>query len=193
VAQPPTPQPTPAPAPAPAPAPSPPTVEPDAWAHLTLALLLAVSVVVALVVDGHKEFQANKADFALFAGFYVAAQVVERLLEVVSPLFPFWRVGGTGPTLGERVGKAPVPTGGTELDLIKADRGMIMLGLGTLAGTILSASIGLYFLQAVGMEVDRTIDILASGLVISGGTKSIHELINRIQKPANPPGTPTNG
>jgi hypothetical protein len=151
-----------------------PTAEPDRAAHILTAVLLVAAVVAALILKNnhpHAVFEA-KANFTLFAGFYVIAQVVERILEVVSPFFPFWQV---------------------DANTKKADRGLILLGLGTFAGTILSGSLGLYFLTAVGMKPALWVDMIVTGLVISGGTKSLHEFINLIQKPANPPGTPTNG
>ena len=71
--------------------------DPTSYArHLLLALLLlsvAISVVlnaVGLTSNEFKPTQMATANFALFAAFYVAAQVIERLMELISPLLPWW-------------------------------------------------------------------------------------------------------
>jgi hypothetical protein len=36
------------------------------------------------------------------------------------------------------------------------------------------------------MQVSREVDVLVSGLVISGGTKSLHELVTALEKQKKP-------
>jgi hypothetical protein len=130
-------------------------------------------VLIAFAVDGHDAFKPaadQDANFALFAGFFVGSQVIERIFEVLAPLIP---------PPGLQRGGADDATKAANL---KADRGSIFLGLGVLVGVILSGSLGLYFLQAIGMEVSNHVDMLLSGIVISGGTKSLHELIKAVEK-----------
>jgi hypothetical protein len=59
---------------------------------LALPLVLAVVVAVAMNVAGwtNDPFTPPEGDFnfALFAGFYVGAQVIERLMELVAPVRP---------------------------------------------------------------------------------------------------------
>lgn len=105
--------------------------------------------------------------FVIFAGLYVAAQATERLIELfVAPWVP-------GNTPQERANKA-IFTG----------------AVATVAGVILSGTIGLYLIHAIsqqrfgsgGDDVARTFDILVTGLAIGGGTKPLHDLIKRIEK-----------
>lgn len=106
------------------------------------------------------------ANFALFAGFYVAAQVIERLLEPIAPIFPTWKSASVANA--------------------RADRAQIMIGLSVIIGVAASFAFGLYFLEAIGMHTSRTIDILVSGTAIGGGTKPLHDLISAISKSASP-------
>jgi hypothetical protein len=122
----------------------------------------------------------QKANFALFAGFYVAAQVVERALEVISGLFPL-ALGASGETQARR--RKPREQKTTqELAQDKADRGSELLGFGFFLGVLVSGFVGLYFLEAIGFVVTRGVDVVATGLVISGGTKSLHEFIKLLER-----------
>jgi hypothetical protein len=105
------------------------------------------------------------ANFALFAGFYVAAQVIERLLEPIAPIFPTWKR--------------------TSLAAARADRAQIMIGVSVLVGVAASFAFGLCFLEAIGMHTTRTIDVLVSGSTIGAGTKPLHDLISAISKSAS--------
>lgn len=123
-------------------------------------LLLATAVLLAILVDGKDSAFEPKQEFVLFAGFYVVAQAVERVLEFVLPP-------------GEGSAQA------------KADRVVVVGGLATVLGIALSLALGLYFLRAVQIQTPATwLDVLITGLVIGGGTKPLHDLITRIEKPA---------
>jgi hypothetical protein len=142
-----------------------------------LALLLA------LLLDAEgwttRSFSPSRtgtADFALFAGFYVAAQVIERLMELISPAMPFW---GLPPDIGsdEKVKAAQV----------KADRAKAALGVAVLAGVGASAGFGLYFLSAVGMsDMPREIDIFFTAITIAAGTKPLHDFTTSLQNKNSP-------
>lgn len=157
------------------------------WSLIGLLLTaLAVSIVLNAVGWTTRAFQPAQtatANFALFAGFYVAAQVIERLLEVVSPLLPPWKLPGADEAA--KVAHA------------KADRAAIALGLATVCGVAASCGFGLYFLTAVGIGVEttadgtvsnvsHTIDAMVTGLTIGAGTKPLHDLIGNIQNKNNP-------
>jgi hypothetical protein len=159
---------------------------PDATsvARLWLFLFLIAAVVLAVIwniagtgtpFDPSKDATAN---FALFAGFYVAAQVIERLLELVAPLVPKGLPGWSMPAtvVGESAQAAQV----------KADRAKVVLGLGALAGVAASCAFGLYFLRAVGIDCSRTIDCLATGITIAGGTKQLHDFTTTLQNQSTP-------
>ena len=68
------------------------------WVVLGLSILAVVLAIVLnmlkasppkeLIFDPSKDAEAN---FALFAGFYVAAQVLAAVLLVIAPFIPFWK------------------------------------------------------------------------------------------------------
>ncbi|HWI95462.1 MAG TPA: hypothetical protein VNS60_05280 [Solirubrobacterales bacterium] len=164
--------------------------DPTGAAKLTLLGLLGVGIVLSIILNAvgwtTRAFQPAQdatANFALFAGFYVAAQIIERLLEVVSPLLPPWHLPGDDEAA--KVAHA------------KADRAAIALGIATLAGVGASCGFGLYFLAAVGIGVEttaagtvstipHTVDAIVTGLTIGAGTKPLHDLISNIQNKNNP-------
>lgn len=164
--------------------------DPTGAAKWTLIGLLLAGLVLSILLNAvgwtTRAFQPAQdatANFALFAGFYVAAQVIERLLEVVSPLLPPWKLPGEDEAA--KVAHA------------KADRAAVVLGLATLCGVAASCGFGLYFLTAVGIGVEttdagtvsnvsHTIDAMVTGLTIGAGTKPLHDLIGNIQNKNNP-------
>ena len=153
------------------------------WLLGMLVAALALAVVLnklELTADEFKPAQAGAANFALFAGFYVAAQVIERLMELVTPLLPWWDV----PT--------DVTDPAAKAAQIKADRSKAALGVATLAGVGASCGLGLFFLRAVGMDVSHTVDAFFTGLVIAAGTKPLHDFTSLLQN-KNSPTTGTAG
>src|ERR1044072_9602519 len=80
-----------------------PAPSPSARGLLLLGILVAVGAAIAMNVAGvtGKPFTPNAGaeSFSLFAGFYVAAQIIERLLELVGPLLPV-DAPGTGDAPG---------------------------------------------------------------------------------------------
>lgn len=150
--------------------------DPTRAAKITLAVMLVLAAAVAVALNelgwttaAFAPSEAKVADFALFAGFYVAAQVIERLLEVVSPLLPLWPPDGDDDPA-------------VQAAHTKADRATLAMGVATLAGVGASCGFGLYFLAAVGMDsVSVSIDAIATGLTIGAGTKPLHDLITGIQ------------
>jgi hypothetical protein len=154
-------------------------------------LLLALAVAVVWNQIGHAgapfmPAEDEAANFALFAGFYAAAQVIERLLELVSPILPFWDVPDP-----------PTPNGaGTAVQMatakaaqVKADRAAAAHGVAAVLGVAASCAFGLFFLQAVGFHVSNTIDTFATGIIIAAGTKPLHDFISGLQNK----NTPTTG
>lgn len=164
---------------------------------VTLALLIASLALAVLVGDnGTKAFDpkgVTDADLAFFAGFFLAAQAIERVLELLAPFVPWWKVK-------DLEVKTPVVVAGNLAeeqrpastdDLIaqkKADRGFVMLAVAALAGVSASAAMGLYLPEVIGVSVPRWLDMLVTGFGLAGGTKGIHELIKTLQK-AKTPGT----
>lgn len=164
--------------------------DPTTAAKCVLAGLLAAAVVLAIVANAAKwtatPFRPAKeqtAEFALFAGFYVAAQVIERLMELVTSFLP-WP--------GWKAPKAPLErlNNGAEKTVtasyLKADRATVALGVATILGVMASFLFGLYFLRSVGISASHTVDVAVTGMTIGAGTKPLHDLISSLQNKSTP-------
>jgi hypothetical protein len=131
-----------------------------------------------------------------FAALFVFAAAVERLLEP----FTRWMPGRTEQAQYEKaVADADngVPDAMTAAahykaawDQGRASRGMIMWGLATGLSTILSAGGGFYLLRLISANpswngVPTWVDALVTGLVVGSGTKPLHDVISRIQRPTS--------
>ncbi|HKB51331.1 MAG TPA: hypothetical protein VKC63_07870 [Solirubrobacterales bacterium] len=167
--------------------------DPTSVAKWMLAGMLLLALAVALIWNhfGHAgaPFMPAKdetANFALFAGFYAAAQVIERLLELVSPVLPFWEIPDPTTPGGAA---APVQMATAKAAQIKADRAAAAHGIAAVLGVAASCAFGLFFLQAVGFHASNTIDTFATGIIIAAGTKPLHDLISGLQNK----NTPTTG
>jgi hypothetical protein len=140
---------------------SPPTSGPPSRLGVIVgAGLLVAALAVSLAPWGDETGFTPTSDFKLFAGFYVVAQALERLLEVFSRVV----VPGNGAT-------------------DKGDRALVVGGISVVAAAIASKALGLYFLAAVGIDdPHRGVDAFATALLVGGGTKALHDLITRIEK-----------
>lgn len=155
--------------------------DPTSLGKIALLVSLAVAVFVGWGLNALEwtgsEFAPSKeavANFGLFAGFYVAAQVIERLLELIAPLLPFWSPPGSATTPATRAAYT------------KADRAVFSLGVATVLGVGASCAFGLFFLKAIGMHVSHTWDSILTGAVIGAGTKPLHDFISLLQNQNNP-------
>jgi hypothetical protein len=127
---------------------------------IVAAALLAVALVVSLLPWGDETGFMPTSDVKLFAGFYIVAQALERLLEVFARVF--------------------VP-GSTATD--KGDRALVLGGISVVAAAVASKALGLYFLAAVGVDdPHQGVDAFVTALLVGGGTKALHDLILRIEK-----------
>jgi len=167
--------------------------DPTSIAKWALGGMLLVALAVALIWNHFGETgtpfmpsQDKAANFALFAGFYAAAQVIERLLELISPTLPWWDVpeppvvDGTASDIQKATAKAAQ---------VKADRAAAAHGIAAVFGVAASCGFGLFFLHAVGFHVSNTIDTFATGIIIAAGTKPLHDFISGLQNK----NTPTTG
>jgi hypothetical protein len=156
--------------------------DPSGAARLALAVLLAAAIGVAVIMNAagwtNQPFTPPKGDvnFTLLAGFYVGAQIIERLMELVAPLLPAWPPAAA--------------TGNVKAAHVKADRAKVALGVAAVLGVAASAGFGLFFLQVLGIDASHTIDSLVTGIVIAAGTKPLHDFITLLQK-QNAPTTGT--
>jgi len=167
--------------------------DPTKYAKWALRGLLLTALGVALIWNGLGHAGApflpaedEAANFALFAGFYAAAQVIERLLELVSPLLPWWKVPDPPVLMGEA---SEVQKKTAKAAQIKADRAVAAHGIAAVLGVAASCAFGLFFLQTVGFHVSNTIDTFATGIIIAAGTKPLHDFISGLQNK----NTPTTG
>jgi hypothetical protein len=196
--------------------------DPSRGAVVAMAIFVMLAVGSALLldltgIDQDPPFDPNKAksaDLTLFAGFFLAAAAIERVLELIAPALPLWNFDGSkeakeittrarAATIAA-VSKSPARPGVSAstndaasdeakdevvqqaIQQKKADRGYSILGLATWLGVLGSGIAGLYLLSAVGMEAPRWIDMLITGVALSGGTKGLHELIKTLQKAKGP-------
>lgn len=152
--------------------------DPSAGARVLLFFCIVVAVVVAVAMHKlgwvGKQFKPPSADpsFALFAGFYVAAQIIERLMELVLPDLPVGR--GTGTDKAAQAAQA------------KADRAKLALGVATVAGVVVANAFGLFFLKTIGIQARPLIDSICTGLIIASGTKPLHDFITLLQNRDSP-------
>jgi hypothetical protein len=160
--------------------------DPTHLAVLWLGIFVAAAALVAVVMNQFgwtaSAFDPAKntaANFALFAGFYVGAQVIERLMQLVTPFLPWWdppAAIGTDPAV--------------KAAQTKADRATVALGIAAVLGVAGSCGFGLFFLTAIGMHVAHTVDTFLTGITIAAGTKPLHDFITSLQN-KNTPNTGT--
>jgi len=155
--------------------------DPTRKATLWLAIFIVLAAMLAVLLNlfgwTNKPFSPSAtttASFALFAGFYVAAQVIERLMQLISPFVPWWPPPSSAKDQAVRAAQT------------KADRGTVSLGIAALLGVGASCGFGLFFLAAIGMHVRPTIDSFLTGIVIAAGTKPLHDFISLLQNQNTP-------
>jgi hypothetical protein len=169
--------------------------DPTLRAGLLTAALFILAIALAIVLNAAKatadEFNpasAGNANFALFAGFYVAAQVIERIMEFVAPVLP---PGDPKAWLRKALRKRDdvaklLADDAAVAAQIKADRAKLALGVAAVLGVLASCLLGLFFLKAIGMHVSHTVDSILTGITIAAGTKPLHDLITNLQNKSSP-------
>lgn len=135
-------------------------------ARVVALLIFLAGVSIALYLPETKPPFKAVDGFILLTGFFIAAQAIERFLEL-----------------------APVVGSGTEQS--KANRSIVISAIAFVLAVLLSENLGLFLLQAVGVTaVSGDLDVMITALAISGGTKSLHDFIKTIEKvKGNPPAT----
>ena len=131
-------------------------------AALGTAWLLVLTGFVVAITSGHvSPTFATASEFNRFAAFYVAAQAIERLVEIFSPLVPPYGDGAEP----------------------KKTRALVFGAITFLVGVAVARFTGLLFLQAIGWTSPSSwLDVIVTGLVLSGGTKALHDLISSLAK-----------
>ena len=131
-------------------------------AALVTAWVFVLAGIVVAVTSGHvAQTFSTSSDFDRFAAFYVVAQAIERLVEVFSPLIPPYGEGAAA----------------------KSTRSLVFGAITFLVAVCVARWTGLLFLQAIGwVSPSSWLDVIVTGLVVSGGTKALHDLISTLAK-----------
>jgi hypothetical protein len=164
--------------------------------------------IVTFILDNSKTLPPSLVlapDMNAFALIYVAAQGVERLIEpfshfVLSTTAEKKKIktetaaATTAASLDDAMaalGRAA--TAKAKVNLKKSERAVIFWALATVVGIAASAALGLRFLAAIlappaaeaAPAVAPWADVVLTGLVIGAGSKGLHDLIQKLQKPAD--------
>lgn len=160
----------------------------DTPAKVFALLVLFGGLVYCLLVAGLAEFSHNvpfqtEANFALFAAFIVVAGAIERFIQPLTAVLP--------------------PFTKKDTPASNADRTLVAYGIALVVGIAVSSCFGLYFLETMGIEIGmkevsgatthwvftddgdkvlRGLDIFITALIITGGTKPLHDMITSIEK-----------
>ena len=165
------------------------------YTYLIVALgIVAISAVVAVLVYESREPSriVFGEGWSALAGIYILTQATERLLEPVSRvLLP------TAPAKDELAGAMATATNTgsvadanaaaeskAKLERLTRDRTILFWGISTGVGLLVSGLFGIMLFWGIAQEgaPEPWLDVLATGLVVGGGSKSLHDLITRIEK-----------
>jgi len=177
----------------------------DTWAKIVAGSAMLVGLLWCLFGAGLGEISHNppfqsSVDFALFAAFIVIAGALERFLEpLMLVLPPYAKKEVAKKEEGDSETETPEQRKARE----KADRVLIAFGIAVLTGIFLSSLFGLYFLETMGIKLGamegsgesakwvfdstgdkllRGLDVFITALIITGGTKPLHDMITSIEK-----------
>jgi hypothetical protein len=142
--------------------------------------------------------------FSALALFYIAAQAIERAIEPFTGLVKVAPEAGQpaaskteaeshrAVSLAAAYAAAPEETQGfvntaarwqRVIDEIRANTTLYAWGFATALGALASGMLGLYLMKAVGAgAVPNWLDIIATGLIVGGGSKALHDVIKSIEK-----------
>lgn len=168
---------------------------------LAYGALLAAAAVAFALQDDLKAPLTVALGAGAFALFYVAAQAEERLLE---PFTHFILSTKSTKDEADTAKKSAVTSENAdtalaaaqtaadkaaELKRMTSERTILFWALASIIGIALSIWLGLYFFAAVlsaeaAGTVPRWLDVIATGLVIGGGSKALHDLVGKTQKPS---------
>lgn len=161
------------------------------------ALLLAIAIAWVMPLSSAVFTPPNS--LVALGGFYIAAQVIERGLEFVQPLLGWlWPRGPVAASPGNPAGNLqetgwmlPIgepssglaPLNARQVDLYTTNRTIVTHGLAVLLAAPLCGLFGLFFLESTGYKgLDHHWDTVLSAILISGGTKPLHDFISYIEK-----------
>jgi hypothetical protein len=168
----------------------------------SMAFVIVAAVVAYALEQGKQLREPLKlaGDVNAFALIYVATQSIERLLEPVSSfLLPVDTdkenakkskddISLAGSASAAMTQASDAANKAALVTRKKSERSILFWVLASLIGIVVSAAFGLQFLSILLDEssrsaIPRWFDVVATGLVIGGGTKALHGLVERISKP----------
>jgi hypothetical protein len=174
-----------------------------AWGALLL-VVIGIAGGTYMAVNFQRPGYTPPEGISNFAVFYLIAQALERLSELLRQLFP--QIGATSPSskglktknaaLGDRdvALAAAIESPAKDslenaakaqsvLNTVRANTAVIYLGINVCLASLLCGALGLLFLKTVGMTWPPVfLDVIVSGFAVGGGTKPLHDLISHIQK-----------
>lgn len=176
---------------------------PRARFALGSVLFVVLAAIVAYVLDQADQLRGPlklAVDVNAFALIYVAAQGIERLLEPLSYyIHPVADDKEDAKQKMEAVSTADTAQAAMQsakdsankaatVNRKQSERSILFWCLASLIGVVLSAAFGLHFLGILLDDTSRSaipiwFDVVLTGLVIGGGTKALHGLVERISKP----------
>lgn len=175
----------------------------DDWAKTLAISVLVGSLAYCILFAGLAEWSRNipfqtEANFALFAAFIVVAGAIERFLEPLLVVLPPYEKKADANA--STATKAAVKEGNEKA---KADRALLAYCIALIVGIVVSSVFGLYFLETMGVQIGalegtgeaakwvfgndsdkalRGLDIFVTALIITGGSKQLHDMITSIEK-----------
>lgn len=175
------------------------------WASIGTGFTIAAVVygLAVVVHGGHHSSYRIDSQWSAFAGMFVLALAIERLLE------PFSRYLGpdTDPLKQQRDEAAVGGTSDLAAKQAALQRGrqltaIVVWGVAAACGFFLCSALDITLLEAIRAPESGQppfwADLLVTGLVVSAGTKPLHDLVTSLQKskdakqdPAVPTGTGT--
>ncbi len=137
------------------------------------------------------------ANFSLFAAFIVVTGAIERFLEPLLVALPPDEKKADADAKEEKKEKVK-----EENEVARANRTLIAYCIALGVGIAVSSLFGLYFLETMGVAIGkevvkngtaewvlsggdkwlRGLDIFITALIITGGTKPLHDMISSIEK-----------
>jgi hypothetical protein len=185
-----------------------PLTRPEAGYLILIVAALAVGAILGIWIDDGKRMYTPPDGVSIFALFYIAAQAIERLLEPLANFYGTTKAtadddGGKpasatkarytkSQAVKERDKALATPDAAVAaaeaawwqemIEQIRRNTATLW-AIASMLGMIVAGWLGLLLLHAVqAPHAPRWFDIIVTGIVVGGGTKPLHDLIENVQK-----------
>jgi hypothetical protein len=169
---------------------------PTRWVLVSLLGLVVGSVAAWIIFRVAKpDFFVPKSDYSVFAGLFITALALERLLEPVSKWLPpdtdlikaeLDRLVAQAERSKQKKDLVAAANKQAELDRARGSRAVALWAAASVLAMCAAAMLGLFLLRSV-VDVqaghagpNRFLDLLITGLAVGAGTKPLHELTTRL-------------